>query len=105
MTHALPSAQYSVSEFRIISSDLTEFVGPSVDDRILVEVVDGGHEAALEFLLGGDTDVAQDGAGELEKKPSIRLSQEPCVGVNVNSKRPLGCVASQAFVSFEMCAE
>src|SRR6202030_3056049 len=32
----------------------------------------------------------------LEKKPSTRLSQEPCVGVKVNSKRPAGCSASQA---------
>src|SRR5436190_12358652 len=31
----------------------------------------------------------------LEKKPSIRFSQEPCVGVKVNSKRPTGRVASQ----------
>jgi hypothetical protein len=32
----------------------------------------------------------------LEKKPSMRLSQEPCLGVKVNAKRPAGCVASQA---------
>ena len=32
----------------------------------------------------------------LEKKPSTRLSQEPCLGVKVNSKRPAGCSASQA---------
>ena len=32
----------------------------------------------------------------LEKKPSMRLSQEPCLGVNVKSKRPAGCVSSQA---------
>ena len=41
----------------------------------------------------------------LEKKPSTRLSQEPCVGVKVNSKRPAGRVASHALASFEMCAE
>ena len=41
----------------------------------------------------------------LEKKPSMRLSQEPCLGVKVNSKRPAGRVASQALVSLEMCAE
>ena len=41
----------------------------------------------------------------LEEKPSMRLSQEPCFGVKVNSKRPAGRVASQAFVSLEMCAE
>ena len=43
--------------------------------------------------------MAQDGAGELEKKPSIRLSQEPCLGVKVKSKRPGGRVSSQARVS------
>src|SRR6266436_8973995 len=33
----------------------------------------------------------------LEKKPSTRLSQEPCLGVKVNSNRPAGCWESQAF--------
>src|SRR6266700_3909930 len=37
----------------------------------------------------------------LEKKPSMRLSQEPCFGVKVNSNRPAGCSASQALVSLE----
>lgn len=41
----------------------------------------------------------------LEKKPSMRLSQEPFLGVKVSSKRPLGRVASQALVSLDMCAE
>jgi hypothetical protein len=36
----------------------------------------------------------------LEKKPSTRFSQEPCLGVNVKSKRPTGRVASQVLVSF-----
>jgi hypothetical protein len=40
-----------------------------------------------------------------EKKPSMRLSQEPCLGVKVNSKRPAGWAASQVLVSLEMCAE
>ena len=34
----------------------------------------------------------------LEKKPSIRLSQEPCLGVKVKSKRPAaGCRARLGF--------
>src|ERR1700730_7823700 len=37
----------------------------------------------------------------LEKKPSMRLSQEPCVGVKVNSKRCAGCCAIQALVSLK----
>src|SRR5580704_12163171 len=40
----------------------------------------------------------------LEKKPSTRLSQEPCLGVKVNLKRPAGCSASQALVSLEIIA-
>jgi len=36
-----------------------------VDDGALVEVVDGSHDAVLEFLLGGDADVAQNGTGQL----------------------------------------
>ena len=39
----------------------------------------------------------------LEKKPSMRLSHEPWVGVNV--KRPIGCAASQVVVSLETWAE
>jgi hypothetical protein len=35
----------------------------------------------------------------LEKKPSTRLSQEPCLGVKVNLNLPAGCSASQALVS------
>jgi hypothetical protein len=27
---------------------------------------------------------------KFEKKPSMRLSQEPCLGVKVNAKRPDG---------------
>ena len=40
-----------------------------------------------------------------EKKPSTRLSQEPCLGVKVNSNLPAGCSANQARVSRETCAE
>lgn len=40
-----------------------------------------------------------------EKNPSMRLNYEPCLGVKVSSKRPLGRVASQVLVSLDMCAE
>ena len=33
----------------------------------------------------------------------MRLSQEPCLGVKVNSKRPAGRVVSQLLVSFNVC--
>ena len=41
----------------------------------------------------------------LEKKPSIRLSQDAWVGEKVKVKRPGGRAASQAVVSCETCAE
>src|SRR5207237_5317916 len=57
-----------VFEVRIISGGLVELVRPGVNNGVLVEVVDGGHEAVLEFLFGGDPDVTQDRAGELGKE-------------------------------------
>ena len=35
----------------------------------------------------------------------MRLSHDPCVGVNVKVKRPMGCAASQLVVSRETWAE
>ena len=40
-----------------------------------------------------------------EKRSSIRLSQEPCLGVNTNAKRPSRCAAAHAFVFVDMHAE
>ena len=39
-----------------------------MNDGVLIEVVHGGHETILEFLLGCDADVAQHGAGEFGKE-------------------------------------
>ena len=61
-----------------------------MDYRMAIEFVHGGHDAILEFLFGFDTDVAQHRASELGEKALMRLSQEPCLGVNTNSKRPVG---------------
>src|SRR5512145_695465 len=49
---------------RVISSGLLKLVGPGVDDRVLVEVVHGCHDAVLELFFGGDPDVTQHRAGE-----------------------------------------
>ena len=43
-------------------------MGPGVNDRIVVEVVYGSHEAVLELLLGGYADVAQDRTCELAEE-------------------------------------
>ena len=47
---------------------MIEFVGPGVDDRVLIEVVHCSHDTILEFLFGCHTDLAQDGSRELGKK-------------------------------------
>jgi hypothetical protein len=36
---------------RIISGCLSELVGPSVDDRMLIDIVDPGHDALLELVF------------------------------------------------------
>jgi hypothetical protein len=55
-----------------------------VDDGVAIDILDAGHDAL---------------------NPSTRLSQEPCLGVKVNWKRPGTWAASQVRVSLEMCAE
>ena len=50
--------------------------------HVAVEVIDRGHEALLELLFGGDTDVGQDGARQLgeeafgEVEPGAVLGSE-----------------------------
>ena len=40
-----------------------------MNDWIFVEVVNGGDEAVLQLLFGGDTYVAQDRTGKLGEEP------------------------------------
>jgi hypothetical protein len=61
-----------------------------MDDGMAIESVHGRHDAILEFLFGCDADGRSTEPASLEKKPSTILSQEPCVGVKTNSKRPAG---------------
>jgi hypothetical protein len=39
--------------------------GPSVNDGIAIEEVDGGQDAFPELLFGRDADMAEHGAGQL----------------------------------------
>jgi hypothetical protein len=41
----------------------------------------------------------------LQKKPLIRLSDDPWVGIKVKVKRRIGCAAGQVVVSCEKWAE
>ena len=61
-----------------------------MDDGIAVEIIELGVEPFLEFLLGFDAISRSIDRAILEKKPSTRLSQEPCFGVNTKVKRPFG---------------
>ena len=91
---------------RLLSCRLADLIGPGVNDRITVEIVEIGQDAAFEFVLCDATRIWRSiERASLEKKPSIKLSHEPCFGVNTKAKRPSGWVATQALVSFEMCAE
>ncbi len=51
--------------FESFSGGLIEFVGPSVNDGMAIDVVDGSQNPLLQFLFGGDADVPQDRAGKL----------------------------------------
>src|SRR5262249_4349442 len=69
-------------EIRMLSGGLVELEGPRWTEWIAVEVSDRGNEALPELLFGGDTDVAQDGAGQLgeeafdEVEPGAVLGSE-----------------------------
>jgi len=51
-----------------------------MDHGISVEVVDGGHDSILEFLLRRDADVAQDGTGELGKEALDQIEPRAVLG-------------------------
>ena len=71
-----------------------------MDDGCSVDVVDGGDDAVLEFLLGGDADVAEDGAGELGEEAFDQVEPGAVLGGEDE-----GEAASPRRVSLEMCAE
>ncbi len=54
-----------------------------------IDVVDGSHDALLEFVFGSDADMAQDGAGKLGKDALDQV--EPGMrGRECELKRPAG---------------
>ena len=82
---------------------IVDFVAPSVDHWLAVDVADEGDQAFLEFVFAADADVAQHRTRQLGEEALDEI--EPCVGVNVKVKRPIGCAASQLVVSRETWAE
>jgi hypothetical protein len=87
------------------SGCIVDFVTPGVDDGLAIDVGNEGRQAFVEFVFGADADVAQDRRASFEKKPSMRLSHDPWVGVKVKVKRSIGCAAGQFVVSRETWAE
>jgi hypothetical protein len=61
---------------------------PRVDYRSAVDAIDGVQNSLAEFLRRGDADLAKHRSGELEKKPSMRFTQERCLGESTKVKRP-----------------
>jgi len=76
-----------------------------VTDWLAIDVADERHRVFAELGFRVDADVAQYRRASLEKKPSMRLCHDPCVGVNVKVKRTMGCAASQLAVSRETWAK
>ena len=66
-----------------------------MNDWIAVEVIDRGHEALLELLFGGDTDVAQDGAGQLGEEAFDEVEPGAVLG-SEGELKPAGLAARRA---------
>jgi hypothetical protein len=72
--------QYSVSETGILSGGMIEPVCPSVDDRIVIEVIDGGDQPILRFLLGGNPDMSQHRAGKFREEAVDQIEPGAVLG-------------------------
>src|SRR5215813_12232569 len=82
-----------------------DFVAPSMDDRVAIEVIDEVDDALLQLVCGVDTDVAEHGAGCFGEKPldevepgtvfggehkreaAVRLSGQPGLGLPRDMRR------------------
>ena len=69
-----------------------DFVGPLVDDRLLVQIIEVGHDAVLEFLFGGDSDVAQHGARHLRKEALDEVQPRSVFGGEDEREAVLGAL-------------
>ena len=76
-----------------------------MNNGVLVEVVDGGHEAVLEFLFGGDPDVTQDRAGELGKEALDEVEPGAVLGRECEFEAVRGLLGEPGSRLPEMCAE
>ena len=51
-----------------------------MDDGVSIEVIHCGHDAVLEFLFGGDADMAQHRAGELREEALDEIEPRAVLG-------------------------
>ena len=58
-----------------------------MDDGVTINVLDTGHDALFELLLGCYPDVAQDRAGELRGRPEITESVVGAIRLSVGFPR------------------
>ena len=69
------------------SSCPVDFLTPSVDDWLAIDVVNEGHQALLEFVFGTDADMAQHRTRQLGEEA---LDEIECPNLN-----RIGCAAGR----------
>jgi hypothetical protein len=79
-------------------------VVPTKHDCGLIDFFDVEFDPCLQFAGGGVSDARNRVFAIFAKKDSIKFSQNPCLGVRVNSNR-FGSVVGKARVSLEIWAQ
>ena len=88
-----------------VSCDLTEFVGPSVDDRLAVEVIKVGQDALFEFSFGGHPDMAQHRASHLGEEAFDKIEPRAVFGGKHQGEAPLRPGRQPGVGFLRICAE
>jgi hypothetical protein len=72
-----------------------------VDDWASINVIDGSHDAVLEFLFGNHADVAQNGAGELGEETHDQIEPGAVLGRKGELGAALGLGGEPSFARTE----
>ena len=67
-----------------------DFVAPSVDDRVTIEVIDELDDALLQLVFRVDTDVTEDRAGSFGEEPLYEVEPGAVLGSEYKGEAPLG---------------
>ena len=68
-----------------------------MDDWASINVIDGSHDAVLEFLFGSHADVAQNGAGELGEETLDQIEPGAVLGRKGELEAALGLGGEPCF--------